>query len=221
MVDSDNDRTPDEEGSEQARRSATRYSDLARGSRRSWMVLSVSVLSALLVAWLFFLNKGLRPGAGPLAPGNEVDPQGVSLPVDLGERISFGPLWIHNRTTLTAQIDGFKLIDASPGLKLLGAYVPPEGTDGVMFARSYPAYGADPSHQFTGSTAPTDQEFEVVFGFAVENPGIYVFRAIEIDYHVGSQRYSDRYPLSIVLCAPTKAYAPFAAPSCDPIHPLD
>jgi hypothetical protein len=64
MVDNDNDRTPDEEGSEQGRGFAARVSDLAGGSRRGQILRVVGLLSALLIASLFVLHR-ISGGASP------------------------------------------------------------------------------------------------------------------------------------------------------------
>jgi hypothetical protein len=169
--------------------------------------------------WLGFL----WPAPGPLAPPpGRVGSGGL---FDVGERFSYGLLFLSNRGPEPAVILRVTLARVTPGLELIGMYSVPAESDHplahVGLVRAYPPDGESrkgqewpgPTRPVPGAVVPPGKSQEVVMGFRMTRPGVGGFRGIVVDYRVGWRRFRAYFDDSVVACVPPSSFTLDTCPS--------
>jgi hypothetical protein len=163
-----------------------------------------------VVAWLLLRDTG--PPGGPLSARTR---DSVAFGARAGAPFGWGTPVIWNTGDETAVLDRMRLIDASPGLRVLHAYIGGPARDGLFTAQSYhwPDREFTDLHPVAGmSVAPQDQPAgergaELVFELRADRPGRYTATRIAVDYHVGGTHHRTIIRSGLSVC-PNRPPAP-------------
>jgi hypothetical protein len=131
-----------------------------------------------------------------------------AMPVSVGERVSFGLVYLRNHGSAPAVLERVRVLNATPGLVVLGALAVELSEGGsVGVSREFPP--RDPRgrvHRLRGYTINRthgkEETSQVIVGLTVARNGEFSFHHIAVDYRVGKQRYRAIFHESLGLCAP-------------------
>lgn len=176
-----------------------------------WAVLGVASAAAVALA---VLTSGMEPAGRVVYSGDDGPLGGATarttdtVAVDVGQPRTWGGVIVVNRKGPAAVIDGFRVSPPiAGGLRLLGTAVandpdrkfvgtgPMEGrASPESLGRLVPLVGAQvPRH---------DRGAAVVLDLEATRPGIFWVDRVDVDFHVGTRRYTVRNDTRLVLCAP-------------------
>jgi hypothetical protein len=179
----------------------------------------LAVVAASLVAWAAAYALTFRHSSPPSEPSSsvvtggplkQVDRQGGSSAIDVGQPVSYGLLFLSNpggpksAHPQMAVLEEAKLIKPDPGLALLGMYVKPLTKDNPGIVRGFRRSSGKPVQ---GWSIKPGQVAQLVVGLRARRPGKSYFRGIGLRYRVGDRRFYWQFSYSGVLCAPETRYA--------------
>jgi hypothetical protein len=146
---------------------------------------------------------------GALAPSHDARFFSVSAPAEVGGRFSYGLLIATNRGDAAATLERVELVDADPGLQLVGAYAQTaEDPHPVGLLAGFPPEGASPARRpVRGYVVAPGRGVRVVVGIGASSKGASTAHALRLSYQVGERAYRADWPLAIRLCAPARAWA--------------
>jgi hypothetical protein len=152
--------------------------------------------------WAFKADRS-SAGSGPLVRPSD-SKVSLGAPIPMGRDFSYGLLALKNNSSKPVVIDRLRLVDASPEIRFLGAYVlPTPNTRGIGFVEGFTP---SPTGLLPGQRVAPYAEVQVIIGVKLDTPGKYVFRGIALDYHGASKTFAAEYPASLRLCAPVRRY---------------
>jgi hypothetical protein len=177
--------------------------------------LRAVVLLIVAAGFLLLAPRGLAEG--PLKEPSNVFTQSVGVAVNPGQPATFGLLELTNPTTMVITVDRLELERATPGLRLVGAYLSP--IDSGRHITAGPGFAASAGDQMVGAELngmgnvvlkgvelrPHEPVF-IVLGFAPPRAGEYLFHPVVVRYSVDGKNYGARYRDSFRVCAPLSSY---------------
>lgn len=198
------------------------------GQRR--ILLGSAVLGLVIVVssvGVALRNDG-RDG-GPLAPGSEgVTMRGTTA--EIGDRVTFGGVTLVNTGSRAAVLEGVSFEPSLPTqLTFLGARVasdPHRKLHSVAVAQQFPPNDPEigPLEDLKGFDLPPlanngdDRGVPILMGFSYDAPGVASFRAVRVDYRVGSRKFRATFEDGFVVCGPAADF-PGNCPDYDELYP--
>ena len=179
-----------------------------RRRRRTLIAGACVTAAAAIAAAVVVLSGDSTPGPGPL--GVTPDPNGLANHRPLGAPFTYSLPVIWNTSDRPVRVDGVRLIDRSPDLRLVAALVAgPDRPHHVYSgdyrdARKSARYGD--LHPLRGYVLPPKgqgggrRDHELVLVLQADRPGRWGFRGIEIDYSVDGTHYRDIDPSAYDAC---------------------
>ena len=179
---------------------------LRLGERRSRITVAAASIGLVVLLAVPYAWSGLAWWGGPLAaPDGLGGGNGALYMVKAGQPVTFGSLLdFSNDGKVTATMDGASLVDATPGLRVLGAYVQPE-TNAPCTSDAVQV----PGLQHTGCAYPIagfkvhpGERGHVLFRVVASGEGGYRGGWTRIRYHVGPVPFEIFRTDEQALCIP-------------------
>jgi hypothetical protein len=151
--------------------------------------------------------------SGPLQTGSDTT---TRIVVDVGQPFTFGGIVVYNTTAQPIVLDEIRLVPPTPpGMEILAievaggdrrigfvgadhGYAP---TDLRPYLRPYRKALVPPERRPEGREGT-----EIVFGLQLNQPGMFGFEHVDVDYRVGKKRHRVRLEDGFLACAPPSAY---------------
>jgi hypothetical protein len=179
-------------------------------SRRRLVAAGCVALLCGAGAFLGIRLAGSDPpvATGPLEPPASLHYWGLGHPVDVGERLSYGLLFLRNRSRRTATLEGVDAVEATPGMRIVGGYAQPiDDGPGVGLGAGFPPTPSGTIHAAVrGFAVRPGDEVRIVLGVVVDRTGRQQFLRLRLRYRVGSHGFASTWPLGLRLCAPASRY---------------
>jgi hypothetical protein len=146
---------------------------------------------------------GPAVAGGPLELPQEAHTRGF-FPVELGRPYSWGEILLRNEGRLPVTIDEVELVNAPPGLTILGvrAVRPRDGLIG--FLPGWRGVGVTPVGLVL-SPGP-EGDVELVVGLRIDDLGRYGIDGVTVRYHDALERYVVHFDQRIGVCGPAARY---------------
>jgi hypothetical protein len=181
-----------------------------KGSRAPWLWLLVGATVVAAVGVPYQVS-GLGRWGGPVGSTLAQDGGGAEMgyarvPAGVSRRIS-GLVYVRNEGRVALTLDRVELVDATPGLRLVGAYAPatPACWSVLDEESRIGSLEADPCATPVlgrsipwGKTPPND--VPIVLVVTADRVGVFRFTALRIRYHVGPLRYTTVRSLASGIC---------------------
>jgi hypothetical protein len=166
--------------------------------------LAIGVVTVALVAWLGYQSVR-APTPGPLA--NDVA-ESLGLKIRVGETFTYGLPVVINTGDEPAVIERIEPVDPTPGLRVVHTRI--NGSERKFF---YFASGRWPDpelytdlHPVAGfvvqpqTVAGWERGAELIFALRADDPGRYVFKAVAVEYRVGSREHRAILDIGLGVC---------------------
>lgn len=185
--------------------------------KRRRVIAAVVVLLTITAGAAWLVGRSgyvVRVDGGPLACP-DCGAQASSIPVPLNVPVSYGLIYLRNRGSRTAVIERVRVLNARPGIEVVGtSVVRPTGRVGLLvgYPPEDPRSPLKPVEGFR--VLPSGEEnrvYQLVLGVRLTRYGRSSFRHVEIDYRVGRARYRAVFRDSLALCASLRE----RYPDCD------
>ena len=175
--------------------------------RPARLIVLVAVVVAA-VAGVSIVRPVLR--SAPLRDGGGDDNgySSASGSTDVNEPLVFGLLYLTHRGDEIATIHRVHLLDATPGLRLLGVYVVDPRTGGIGLVSGDHLSPEESARPVPAGVAPAEP-IEFLIEVSAPAPGRFGVRGFAVDYHDphGIYRYETR-SLLFQVCAPADVHCP-------------
>jgi hypothetical protein len=188
----------------------------ARPGRPLRWIAAAVVLGAVIAAVVTVLVVEDDPGEGVIRGGPLADPGGTMAEAALmhvGQAGTYGVETIENHGPDAAVLDHIRFVGLTPGLRILGPLVLhvrtrpglPALVTGLVRVFPPPHEGAT-LHPIAGFRVRPWRSWkdaaELLIGFRPLRKGVLGYRALELHYHVGDQRYVTTFPDPLTVCTP-------------------
>ena len=192
--------------------------------RRRWLValsFMLALAAAVTAAERLGVGSSGEPSAGPLE-----SPEGSSIGIKrpVGRTFGYGLPIVLNTGDETAVLDRVAPVGAPPALKLVDTRI--AGAERELLRMSstlrWPSEEFTDLHTTSGfRLEPADQPAgrrgaEIVFALQAAEPGRLVFKAVQVDYHVGDTAHRVVLDSGLAVCA----YPPGDRPTADCAAPV-
>jgi hypothetical protein len=176
------------------------------GRSRHRVLLVLVLLTAILggiAVWA--LSRPDVVEGGPLAYAKGYSDR-LAFTVPLDTAYSWGLAILRNSGETDVIVERVTLVDETGTIRVVGIRAVPEtAADAVGFA---PGFDSSAGGSVDGLVVPPGRGngFQLVFGLAVDRPGISGFRGLRVEYRVGDTRFATTLRHVVVLCAPVEQY---------------
>ncbi|MGH8992534.1 MAG: hypothetical protein ACRDZ7_13590 [Acidimicrobiia bacterium] len=137
----------------------------------------------------------------------------MSFPVDLGIPFTFGSMSLHNEGKRPLELEAIRLLPPLPdGFRLVQVLVAQDRDrkfNSIGTSSQFPPARSDLGQlrPFHGLMVPNYDDngrrsSAVLMGLQLDRPGTGTFKRVEIDYRVGSRRYTMKADFMFMACGP-------------------
>jgi hypothetical protein len=176
-------------------------------SPRSILLASLAVAGMLVVRGS---GDGPKSG-GPLAEA--LPANAVTFSVNARDRFTYGGVQLRNAGDAAVTIVGIRLVDATPGLRVVQASALPiaDTAGGLWFSyERFPPPGLPveklqplAGFELRPGVGTYSAGVQVLLVLTVPGDGTHEFHSVAVDYRVGGERYVALYPFAMRVCAPS------------------
>jgi hypothetical protein len=179
-----------------------------------WWLVALAVLAAVIAAVTAFSTRSNgEPSPGPLE-----SPEGSSIGIKrpVGRVFGYGLPIVLNTGDETAVLDRVAPVGAPPSLELVDTRIGGPDRELHLMAASlrWPSEDFTDLHPTRGfRLEPADQAAgrrgaEIVFALRATEPGRLVFKAVQVDYHVGDTAHRVVLDSGLAVCAHPRGEPP-------------
>ena len=170
--------------------------------RKTWILVAGGALLVVLAIGTWFVS--IRTTEGPL--GVSGFSSRVTVPADVGTRLSFGITPPTYRGSDPVVVDSLVPDSVPSGLRVLGYRAIVWGQGCVGGVHSFPPRGYA-THPVRGWRVERGQGACLVIGLEPVGPGVFLIRGFTLTYHVGWHNHAAHYQQAVKVCVPSAKYA--------------